>query len=178
VWLPFVDAYEAGLWLFWVLEREVIAVPRPALHLAGEQLHREDGPAIWWPDGARYFFWRGVQVPSKVIETPAALRPAEIRDERNAEVRRVMLERFGTERFIRECGAERVHVDEYGSLWRAELAGDEALVMVEVVNSSPEPDGSFKNYWLRVPPSIRTARGAVAWTFGMEPRDYRPRVQT
>ena len=39
--------------------------------------------------------------------------------------------------------------------------------MVEVVNSTPEPDGSRKTYFLRVPPTIGTAREAVAWTFGL-----------
>src|SRR5438132_1185103 len=43
IWLPFVDASEAGLWLFWVLEREVIAVPRPSLRISDDQLHCDDG---------------------------------------------------------------------------------------------------------------------------------------
>ncbi|WP_442810207.1 DUF6745 domain-containing protein [Streptomyces sp. W16] len=30
--------------------------------------------------------------------------------------------------------------------------------MVEVLNSTPEPDGTHRTYWLRVPPSTRTAR--------------------
>ena len=50
--------------------------------------------------------------------------------------------------------------------------------MVEVVNATPEPDGSFRDYLIRVPPRFRTARGAVAWTFGMEAREYRPKVET
>ena len=29
IWLPFADAFEAGLWLVWVLRREIVAVPRP-----------------------------------------------------------------------------------------------------------------------------------------------------
>src|SRR5258708_19796990 len=37
--------------------------------------------------------------------------------------------------------------------------------MIEVINRTPEPDSSFKHYWLRVPPTMRTAREAVAWTF-------------
>jgi hypothetical protein len=43
---------------------------------------------------------------------------------------------------------------------------DETYVMLEVVNRSPEPDGSFKRYYLRVPPNMRTAHQAAAWTFG------------
>ena len=44
--------------------------------------------------------------------------------------------------------------------------------MVEVLNSTPEPDGSRKTYFLRVPPDTQTARQGVAWTFGMRPDDY------
>ena len=51
---------------------------------------------------------------------------------------------------------------------------DEPVAMVEVVNSTPEPDGSRRTYFLRVPPSMRRAREAVAWTFGMAGHEYRP----
>jgi len=33
-----------------------------------------------------------------------------------------------------------------------------AVVMVEVLNSTPEPDGTHRTYMLRMPPSTRTAR--------------------
>ena len=33
------------------------------------------------------------------------------------------------------------------------------------MNSTPEPDGTRRTYFLRVPPQMRTAREAVAWTF-------------
>lgn len=50
--------------------------------------------------------------------------------------------------------------------------------MVEVVNSTPEPDGTHRTYYLRVPPSIRIARPGVAWTFGVDEADYHPEKQT
>jgi hypothetical protein len=50
--------------------------------------------------------------------------------------------------------------------------------MLEVVNSTPEPDGSFKRYWLRVPPQMQTAREASAWTFGLTSKEYEPLVET
>ena len=53
-----------------------------------------------------------------------------------------------------------------------------AIVMVKVRNSTPEPDGSVKDYWLRVPPDMKTARSAVAWTFGMERNEYAPMMET
>ncbi len=50
--------------------------------------------------------------------------------------------------------------------------------MIEMVKRTPEPDGSFKRYWLRVPPKTRTAREAVAWTFNMPAERYAPEIET
>lgn len=48
-----------------------------------------------------------------------------------------------------------------------------------VVNSTPEADGTYCRYFLRVPPTIGTARAAVAWTFGIDRvADYAIAVQS
>jgi hypothetical protein len=46
--------------------------------------------------------------------------------------------------------------------------------MVKLRNSTREPDGSFKPYWLRVDPRCETAHAAVAWTWGMGVDEYAP----
>jgi hypothetical protein len=117
-------------------------------------------------------------IPARVAAQLPTLTVETIREEDNAEVRRVMLEYFGFDRYLRESNASELHRDETGVLWRVELPGDEPLVMVEVVNSTPEPDGSFRTYFLRVPPRTRTARAGVAWTFGLTEEEYRPQHQT
>ena len=70
--------------------------------------------------------------------------------------------------------AKLVRQDNFGKLWRLQPGMEgESVRVVEVVNATPEPDGSYRNYFLQVPPSVRTAREAVAWTFGFESaRDY------
>jgi hypothetical protein len=161
-----------------VTRDEVIAVARPALRILDDRLHCADGPAVAWPDGRCYYFWRGVQVPEFVIAAPDSLHGQLVLEERNAEVRRVMIERLGHDRFILETGARPLQADDYGALYRIELEGDEPLVLVHVTNSTPEPDGSVKKYFLRVPPSVRTAREAVAWTFDLPASRYRPERQT
>lgn len=55
---------------------------------------------------------------------------------------------------------------------------EEPVVMVEVVNSTREPDGSRRTYHLRVPSTMRTAREAVAWTFGLRSWQYAPIQET
>jgi hypothetical protein len=177
VWLPFIEAYDAGLWLFWPLEHEIILVERPTFDTEGGRLHCADGPAIRWPAGAGYFFWRGVEVPADVILFPEAIRAGDVLREQNTELRRILLERMGPARFLRETGARPVHADECGRLYRIAAPGVEPIAFVEVTNSTPEPDGTYKRYLLRVPP-VRTARAAVAWTFGMSERQYAPAAQT
>ncbi|MCF6521649.1 hypothetical protein HOY81_00810 [Streptomyces sp. JJ36] len=171
-------ARAAGWW--WPYERAAVVCERPVeLHRdeAG-RLDRGDGPALAFPDGFALHAWRGMPVPAAFLDELGTLSPQRIRTEENAELRRVMLEHYGYERYLEESGAEPVQRDAAGVLWRIELEGDEPLVMVEVVNSTPEPDGTHRTYWLRVPPRTRTAREGVAWTFGLEEADYVPDRET
>ncbi|MGP4109500.1 DUF6745 domain-containing protein [Streptomyces sp. 4N509B] len=171
-------ARAAGWW--WPYERLAIVCERPVeLHRdeAG-RLDRGDGPALAFPDGFALHAWRGMPVPGEFLTELGSLTPERIRGEENAELRRVMLEFYGYERYLAESGAQPVHRDETGVLWRIPLSFDEDVVMVQVVNSTPEPDGTSRTYWLRVPPSTRTAKQGVAWTFGLEEEAYVPVRQT
>ncbi|RAJ61398.1 hypothetical protein K376_02249 [Streptomyces sp. PsTaAH-130] len=171
-------ARTAGWW--WPYERTAIVCERPAeLHLdeAG-RLDRGDGPALAFPGGFALYAWRGMPVPPEFLRELTELTPRRIREEENAELRRVMLEHYGYDRYLKESEAAPVQRDETGVLWRLELEGDEPQVMVEVVNSTPEPDGTHRTYWLRVPPRTRTAREGVAWTFGLKEAEYTPMRQT
>ncbi|RKR87058.1 hypothetical protein BDK92_1330 [Micromonospora pisi] len=168
----------AGWW--WPYERVVIMTERPVRVERDNlgRLHHGDGPALVYPDGFGLHAWRGMPIPADVAAELPRLTVERIRAERNAEVRRVMLEHFGYDRYLRESKARAIHRDAYGVLWRIELPQDEPLVMVEVVNATPEPDGTSRTYWLRVPPQTRTARAGVAWTFGLTEQEYAPLVQT
>ncbi|MFJ2011140.1 DUF6745 domain-containing protein [Streptomyces globisporus] len=171
-------ARNAGWW--WPYEKAVVITERPdVLHRdeAGRLDHGE-GPAFAYGDGFALHAWRGMPVPAAFLDELSSLTPERIRAEENAELRRVMLEYYGYDRYLTESGAEPVHRDETGILWRIALDGDEDVVMVEVVNSTPEPDGTNRTYWLRVPPTTRTAKDGVAWTFGLEGAAYAPVRQT
>jgi uncharacterized protein DUF6745 len=177
--LPLVDAALAGLFEFVWTPHGTIAIPRPAIQTDSEdRLHHDDGPAISWPSGRNYWYWHDVQVSQRVIEAPETLTQAEILGEPNVEVRRVMIERFGAERLLREAKARRVHADKFGKLWELDIPGDEPLCMVELISSTAAVDGSRRTYFLRVPPDVLTAHEAVAWTFDLEPDEYRVLAET
>lgn len=142
------------------------------------RLHCMDGPAIEFSDGFKVYFVKGIEVGEYAIHNPTAIPVEMIRDCKNIEQRRILIECYGRERYIEALKLKPIHKDDWGELYRAEIPNDEPLCMVKVVNSTPEPDGTYKDYWLCVPPSITTARAAVAWTFQKTEETYNPKIQT
>jgi hypothetical protein len=203
-WIDLLDAFEAGAWILFILKDEIVIMERPISVKVdgGRRLHADDGPAFAWVDDIRDCYWHGVYVKQHVITRPEEITLKEIEDERNIEVRRVLIERFGQERYIREAGAKEIHRDEFGILYRKEEPGDDPILMVKVINSTPEPDGSVKEFFLAVHHELRplppgdwpdnkkreflqaqkpqdpTARNAVASTWGMRGEEYAPAIET
>lgn len=137
--------------------------------------HCEDGPSHRWRDGWSLYYWHGVKVPGWVIEHPERITPQLIDKENNIEVRRVMIDRFGRERYVTEFSDHPVVRDDWGQLYRKSRPSDTDLVLVRMVNSTPELDGTFKEYFERVPPECKTPREAFAWQVGKtDPNDYAP----
>jgi hypothetical protein len=142
------------------------------------RLHSLEGPAMAFTDGYTLHAIHGVVVPAAIVERPDSITVEMIDAAQNAEVRRVMVELLGAVRYISESGAALVHEDEIGALYRRDMPDDEPLVMVKVINSTADRDGGQREYWLRVPPSMQTAREAVAWTFDMDKDEYTPLIET
>jgi hypothetical protein len=126
--------------------------------------------------------WRGVVVPPEVIFRPETLTPEQILGQRNAELRRVMLERVGLDRVLQKAKAEVVDSDQDPGgarrLVRMALAGgfgrdrDRCYLHCRCPSTGRE-------YLLRVPPETRTCRQAAAWLAGFEdPEAYRPVLET
>jgi len=166
-----------GWW--WPTKELCVMVDRPVAMQIDEvrlRLHSDSGQAITFSDGWGAYSLSGVPVTENQALGRFGLD--EISKAKNVEVRRVMIERFGAERYLVESGAEEVQRDQYGVLYKKEVPRDEPLVMVRVTNSTAEPDGTFKDYYLRVPPNMETAKDAVAWTFSMQSADYKPQIES
>jgi hypothetical protein len=151
----------------WISERHNI------LNRDGEgRLHNIDGPALVYPDGWSIYAVHGVRLPEWIIENPEKITPEGIREEENAEIRRVMLDKFGWSNYLKVSDAELLNADGWGDLYRVNIPDDEPLVMVKLINSTPEPNGKRKQYLQRVPPSIETAEAAVAWLGGLNVGEF------
>lgn len=133
---------------------------------------------IEYADGTGVWAYHGVRVPRWVVREPQKITLALIDGEKNTEIRRAMIELYGTGRYLLESRAEQVAKDEFGILYRKKI-GNEELLSVRVLNSTPEPDGTlsaeealkifamprwwkpefksgrFKEYFLDVHPELR-----------------------
>ena len=161
---------------------------------AENRLHCADGAAIAYPDGWGVWVWHGVRVPQRIIEHADQLTAAEILALSNVEVRRAVIERIGGPKALIEragdaCQVVDADTDALGlprRLLRLHLPDDDTLLMVQVTNSTPEPDGSRKTYYLHVDaecrpllgddrrgkPQALTCAAAVAASFGMREAEY------
>jgi hypothetical protein len=106
---------------------------------------QRSGPAIKFSDGWKVYAVNGVRIPHWVISDPSRITVARINSERNVELRRILIQRYGWSKYLYKSGAELIDddVDQYGRplrLYRLPIAGDEDLVMVEVTNSTPHWD--------------------------------------
>jgi hypothetical protein len=137
-----------------------------------DRLHNASGPALRYPDGWSVWAWKGVEIPSWIIEQPDRITLASIDSAADVQVRRCMIEIMTPQRYVALGGAVRIAEDETGILWRKAWLASDAWAAVEVINATPEPDGTRKHFFLQVPANLRTAREAVAWTYGMRANVY------
>jgi len=165
------------------------------------RLHCDDGPAYISPTrcteyqegrkhgvdvdifGSTSFFYENILVPPRYINDPESLTFEEVINHANTEIRYVGMQVYGYDRMRAENRFKVIHsdLDKDGcerELLQADGVFDEPIMLVKVVNSSPHPDGTFKSYYLKVPPDMKTCQQAVAWTFRMDAEEYAPQQET
>lgn len=166
----------AGWW--WPYDEAVIVTDRPTeIHRDEDgRLHNETGAAVLYSDGFGVWALHGLRVTQQIIEAPETLTVDQIKGERNAEVRRAMIERYGAERFLQASNAKVRHQDDRGILY--EFPDDRDITICEVVNATAERDGKFERFWLIGPGTVRKADEFVAASFGLTVQEYTPSVES
>ena len=170
-------ARNSGLW--YPYGRICFVCDRPSALYLDEQgrLHNELGMAMEFSDGYGFYAWHGVCVPERIIMQPETITVQGIVTETNAEIRRVMMFRYGLDRALLDLGAKLLQSDGYGDLYQIILDG-QAQKFVRVVNGTPEPDGTYKDYVIPVWADVETAHEAVARTYGRTIAAYAPELRT
>jgi len=161
-------------------------------------LHRDDGPALITPTrithyqngkkhgvdadkfGSIFYYFENIRIPPHFFLQKEKLTIDEVFKHPNSEVRYVGIKLIGLEKVLTD---ERTQIiDECYStgmvLFQIEGIFTEPINYLKVINSTAEPDGTYKNYFLCVPPEMKKCKEAVAWTFRMKPKDYNPSQET
>jgi hypothetical protein len=154
-------------------------VAKPTLHIEGggtsRRLHRENGAALI-SDIEDLHFWHGTLIPSEWIEDRSSLTPRMALTWGNIEQRRAACEILGWHRILSELKAKTIDRHEnpqIGELVEVALPdiGKERFLRVLC--------GTNREFALPVPPNMRTAIQAQAWTWGLETSEFRtPEIRT
>ena len=161
----------------WVMPYENICfVSERAVNLKldeAERLHCETGPAMSYRDGFGIYAWHGTIYDEAWAKTkPTAQRAL---THPSTELRRVACEMLGWDKILSTLNAVTIDKDidpEIGELVKVVIPdnGDGYFLRVRC--------GTGRTFALPVPPEMKTARQANAWTWGLEPDQYRPEVRT
>ena len=141
------------------------------------RIHGENGPAIRYPDGFAIYAWHGTRIPPEWMDDRASLTPAKALGWANIEQRRAACEIIGWNRILSELDAKTIDKDsdpEIGELLEVNLpdSGRERFLKVRC--------GTKRQFALPVPPTMRTAIEAQAWTYGYDtPSTFtKPEIRT
>src|SRR5262249_17535419 len=126
-----------GGFVYTFLSRVCFVCDRPVELAVDEQrrLHNASGPAIAFTDSYKLYSWHGVTVPANIICDPESITLESINAEENLEVRRVLIDRYGYARYLKDADAIVIDRDECGTLYMCTFPDDEPLKMVEVKNA-------------------------------------------
>ncbi len=141
------------------------------------RLHNLDGPAVGYPDGWGVYAVRGVRVPKDWVVNRKSLDPMLALNEPNLERRAAAATLIGWDRVLERLNPTVVDVEttpgyDYGKLLRVDLPDEPGQQFLMVMCATG------RTMVLRVPPNMRTAREANAWTQGLDSSDFNPEVRT
>jgi len=165
--------------IFNPLEKICSISENPLKILKDEQkrLHNETGPALVYGGGFELYRWHGIKIYKEAILNPKSITAVQIMKEKNAEIRRALMNIMGQDKFISDLNLLPTHKDDFGWLYKKKIEEID-YAWVRVWNGTPEPNGTKKEYWLSVPPHCNTAHEAVSWTYGLDIKQYNPNIRT
>ena len=185
--------YESELWKFftawadlgescsWWMAYDGLCIisdrPRTLAFDAERRLHSETGPAIAFSDGWGVHAWHGQRIPANWIDDKASLTAKVALTWPNIEQRRAACEILGWNAVLTELKAKTIDKDpepEIGELVEVTIpdVGKERFLRVRC--------GTGRQFALPVPPDMKTALQANAWTYGIDDASkfVKPEIRT
>jgi hypothetical protein len=158
----------------------VILQERPSVIKLDDQrrLHCENGPSISYPDGlVEVYSWHGTKIPKEWILDKGVLTAQMALAVENVEQRRAACEIIGWANVLDQLNAKTIDKDsdpEIGELLEVNIpdSGKERFLKVQC--------GTKRVFAIPVPPEMKTALQASAWTYSMEDdlNQYKIEVRT
>jgi len=147
-----------------------------------KRLHCETGPAMAFGDDYSLCAWHGQLVPSHWITDKKNVKPSEVLDTRDSNLRAAGISILGWARIVTELGATVVNQHPEGPSGGTLLAVDRSRLndsqggVMKFLKADCPRNGTI---CFRVPDSILTAHAAQAWARGLPPEMFQlPSVRT
>lgn len=164
------------------------------LHSDTEPAWRSPTRIMWYKDGRKHgidadkhgtitYYYENIRIPPKfhqAVSNPDLLTVEEVLSHENTECRYVGIKIIGHEKIRSNKNCKLIDACDKTGMELFSITGifTEPILYLKVINSTMEADGSYKNYYLCVPPTMKTCKESVAWTFRMEEKDYQPSQET
>jgi hypothetical protein len=170
-WLAYKSLMSEGGYIF-AFEKMCLVSDRPIKYSidSEERLHAEAEPAIEFSDGFfRKYVYHGVEIPEKYGKLhPHQWQAQWLLEEKNAEVRRLLIQEIGYDRICTELEAQQLDSEREYTLLRIDDADVEPMYLLKMTC----PSTGFIHA-LRVPPNISSAREAIRWVnWGIDPLEF------
>ena len=155
---------------YFCLEGFCIATERPTeINLRNGRLHKDGSMAIKYESGWGLYYFDGIKVPEKYGTLKSENWEAKwILEEKNAELRRVLIQGIGYGKICRDLKAQSLDSWKEYELLKIDNADVEPIVMVKMICPST---GLIHSH--RVPPNIKTAREGIKWcNWGIDKEEF------
>ncbi|HEY9848001.1 MAG TPA: hypothetical protein V6D28_00975 [Leptolyngbyaceae cyanobacterium] len=153
-------------------EEVAIICDRPRILCFDNQnrLHAEGSPAIQYADGFSIYAYHGVTLPEKYGKLAPNQWQAEwLLEEKNAELRRVLMQGIGYSRICQELHA--LELDTWQEYSLLKINNDVDIEPIYLLKMTCPSTGFI--HALRVPPNVESARDAIAWVnWGIDPEEF------
>ena len=126
------------------------------------------------------FAWRGFSIEGTALFDPGSLDPKRVIQERNAEVRRLLIGRYGIDRLLHDLKHKIVDEDfDPGGMRRLILFKRAGRLNRDLCFLDCCCPSTGCPYLLEVPPETRSCHEAAAWMAGIvDPAKYKPVLET
>ena len=159
-------------WIVIFLNNICIVCDRPLkLSLdSSDRLHAEGEPALQFADGFTFYYNHGVRLPEKYGKLhPQEWRSQWLLEQKNAELRRVLMQGIGYERLCQEL--QTVEVDSWQEYSLLNISDDVDIEPIQLLTMTCPSTGHL--HVLRVPPYLDSAREAIRWiNWGTSPEEF------